>query len=459
MAVVYPGAPIIRLARQAVAATPPDRDRVVDLLRAGSLFIVVIGHILMAYVTWDDGEPVLGNLLAELPSLQILTWVLQIMPLFFAAGAIANRGSWLRATDQTWMQWCWGRVIRLFRPVVYYLAVWIPLVLILQAVVGESADPLARLSTQLLWFLGVYVLVVAATPLQVNAAQNLVPWIGGLIAAAVLVDLARFHVSDAIGLLNFVVVWQLAAVVGLVVRDLVGTPRQRSLWLWAGGAVGINILLVWLGPYPLTMVGMPGEEISNMAPPSTVLMLHALAQLCVVGAVWQLLERFCARPRVWFGTVTLGGIAMTMYLWHLSALAVVIMVSHWLGLDRPEVSSPWFWPATAVYALISLAVIWLLVSVAVPLEHLKLPWGERPQQGVSPAGAPWWCGVGCSLIGISMLALSATGLEGFPFETVVEWSGIPLSAGLGVLVFVVGLLMVRHAARTPATADRAAGST
>jgi len=37
-------------------------------------------------IAWPDGVPVLGNLLAAYPWTQALTWLLQIMPLFFWAG-------------------------------------------------------------------------------------------------------------------------------------------------------------------------------------------------------------------------------------------------------------------------------------------------------------------------------------------------------------------------------------
>lgn len=39
---------------------------------------------------------------------------------------------------------------------------WVPLPVLLEAAIGDAAGPLATLSSQLLWFLGVYVVVVDA---------------------------------------------------------------------------------------------------------------------------------------------------------------------------------------------------------------------------------------------------------------------------------------------------------
>ena len=61
-------------------------------LHAVALVVVVVGHAVMAVVAWPGGIPTLGNLLAAFPWTQALTWVLQIMPLFFFAGGAASTG-------------------------------------------------------------------------------------------------------------------------------------------------------------------------------------------------------------------------------------------------------------------------------------------------------------------------------------------------------------------------------
>ena len=75
-------------ARRAADSTPSDRKRVVDLLRGASILVVVFGHWLMAAVTIEGGELSAGHLLILADWTHPLTWVLQVMPIFFLSGAL-----------------------------------------------------------------------------------------------------------------------------------------------------------------------------------------------------------------------------------------------------------------------------------------------------------------------------------------------------------------------------------
>ena len=54
--------------------------------------------MLMAVVVWNGSSVRVDNLLQRVPELELLTWGLQVMPVFFAAGAIANRMSLASST-------------------------------------------------------------------------------------------------------------------------------------------------------------------------------------------------------------------------------------------------------------------------------------------------------------------------------------------------------------------------
>ena len=69
---------------QAAENTPEHRDRIVDAVRGVSLVVVVFGHLLLAVVYWPENDPPrLGSLMLAYPWTQVLTWILQVMPLFF----------------------------------------------------------------------------------------------------------------------------------------------------------------------------------------------------------------------------------------------------------------------------------------------------------------------------------------------------------------------------------------
>lgn len=77
-------------AKDLAAQTPPDRNRYVDFLRALSILVVITGHWLIAAVTYVDGTLELAKLLAIQPKTQWLTWIFQVMPIFFIVGGYAN---------------------------------------------------------------------------------------------------------------------------------------------------------------------------------------------------------------------------------------------------------------------------------------------------------------------------------------------------------------------------------
>jgi surface polysaccharide O-acyltransferase-like enzyme len=113
--------PVVSAALQ----TPDDRDRIIDAVRVISLFVVVAGHAFMAVVSWQNGVPKVGNLLAPLHWTQAVTWIFQIAPLFFFAGGAANAISWDRhvARNGKYAQWMWTRAQRFLRPIWTYLVI------------------------------------------------------------------------------------------------------------------------------------------------------------------------------------------------------------------------------------------------------------------------------------------------------------------------------------------------
>ena len=116
-----------------------------------------------------------SNLLTASPVFQALTWIFQIMPLFFFAGVAASIDTWTSGTS--WGNWLMRRCTRLYRPVFYYLAFWGGALAALRLVLPEHVyEPVAGISIQLLWFLGAR-LVLATVPLlaRITTAGRLSP--------------------------------------------------------------------------------------------------------------------------------------------------------------------------------------------------------------------------------------------------------------------------------------------
>ncbi len=365
------------------ARTPVDRDRAIDVIRIASLAGVVAGHTVMATSMIRDHVLIWDNLLTTSTALQALTWIFQIMPLFFFAGAAACVQSW--HPGASWGGWLMKRCTRLFRPVFYYLAFWAVVLAVLRSVLPKHVfDPVAGVSIQLLWFLGAYVLVLATVPLlhRISTARQLAVGVAGVYAFVALIDFARLHTSGT-GLLGYLnmTAWVIPAMFGVAYRqDLL--PSRAALYLGLG-MLGVNLMLCQAGPYDVSLVGIEGQRLANMSPPSLLMASHAI-MMCAL-AIWAApaIARWAQRPRVWWLTVIGNSGAMTLYLWHIPALLGVHLVFDLLGWYR--------FPGQPHLVLLSLVQLILMGGLVAglfaklrPLENSPLPGWDGPS--TTPAG-------------------------------------------------------------------------
>ena len=355
------------------ASTPATRDRAIDVIRIVSLVGVVVGHTVMATSTLRDGVFIWSNLLTASPVFQALTWVFQIMPLFFFAGVAACIDSWTPRTS--WGNWLMRRCTRLYRPVFYYLAFWWVALAMLSAVLPEHVyEPVAGISIQLLWFLGAYVLVLATVPLLsgITTTGRFVAAAVGTYAFIAVVDAIRINVHDvsALGYLNMVV-WLIPGMFGVAYRRRLLAGRA-ALTLVVVMLV-VNVALLVLGPYELSLVGIETQQLKNMTPPSLLLAGHAIMMCAFAIAAAPAIARWAHRPRVWWLAAIGSSGAMTLYLWHIPPLLAMHLVFDYLDHPRFDPSSPGF----VVLSVIQLMIMGTLVAVVFvtlrPLENNPLP--------------------------------------------------------------------------------------
>ncbi|WP_084958146.1 acyltransferase family protein [Thermoactinospora rubra] len=392
------------------------RDPFVDLLRVFGMALVVLQHWSIPVLSYDGARLATGNALA-MPGVWVVTWVSQVMPLVFFAGGAANLIS-LRRAPGTAPMWLASRLRRLTWPLLPLAAVWIPLPQLL-AELGVPAQPLetgSRLTGQLLWFLAVYLVAVTATPYLAGLHERYgwrVPAVLG--AGAVAVDVARFATgAEALGYANIVFVWLAVHQLGFLYAD--GRLRRPGLTALLG--YGSAALLVAFGPYPGSMIGLPGAEISNMAPPTLAMLAVAFGQvgLATLLRPW-LLRLPTGRVVAWAGPRM-----MTVYLWHMPALfAVTGVVVVVLGVDTPAPGGPlWLlgWPLWL--GLLGLVMWPLLRAFSRFEEPPALPYGRMGRRG----------------------ALAAAGLAGGGLLTLTVAGFAPGAAPiLGTLAVLGGLLL------------------
>jgi hypothetical protein len=354
------------------ARTPAGRDRALDVIRITSLIAVVAGHTIMAISTIRGGVLIWDNLLTTSVAFQALTWIFQIMPLFFFAGAAACLTSWQPGTN--WGSWLMKRCTRLFRPVFYYLGFWAIALLVLHPLVPQHVyDPIAGVSTQALWFLGAYVLVLAGMPAlyRITTTGRLAVGVAAVYGAIAVIDVTRlhWHALSSLGYLNLAV-WLIPAMFGVAYRRHLLTCRAALTT--AAAVFAVNLALTWWGPYQVSMVGTGDHHLSNTSPPSLLLAGHAIVLSLLAIAATPAVGRWAQRPRVWWWTTLANSGAMTLYLWHIPALLGIHLLFDELGLPR--------YPGQPHFAAISIAQL-LLMATAVamlfvalrPLENNPLP--------------------------------------------------------------------------------------
>ncbi len=73
------------------ATTKSDRNRAVDFYRAAAMVAVAVGHwAAIAIAVGPDGDLITGNALEFAPSMSWITWLFQVMPLFFVVGGFSS---------------------------------------------------------------------------------------------------------------------------------------------------------------------------------------------------------------------------------------------------------------------------------------------------------------------------------------------------------------------------------
>ncbi len=398
------------------------RDRVLDAVKAIALLLVIAGHSLAWHVR-PDGTAV--NVLEDAHYLIVLTWLFQVLPLFFAAGAVSNMASLQRHGPHDYLQ---ARGVRLLAPVVVYATFWTALLL------PFSAQPIGRFLAQLLWFAGVYLLVAAAAVVtSMWPAWVLAPWLVLIVG----VDALRLTPLAGLGWLNMLLVWGWLHQCGYYLPRLRG---DRRAILGGLALIATSIAVAFAGPYSVSLIsvnGIPG--LSNLAPPSVVLAAFGAGQILLLAGLWPALQRLFARDRLWVPVALMGARGMGMYLWHIPLVGIAAASAMALGLNAAPLSAAWWGVHLLVVALV-VPGAWLLAGVAaVPEAWLRRfrTWRSAPA-------------LGCLLGGFFVLNTAATG---FATWWGTGAAGLPSTALINLAMVILGFVLTSPSRQGPLEAN------
>ncbi|MGW9497071.1 acyltransferase family protein [Streptomyces prasinus] len=312
------------------AATPAHRDRAVDALRALAVLGVVLGHWLVTALVADGGSLRTASPLQYMPWLAPVSWLFQTLAVFFLVGGhVATRGyASARARGVPYHRWLRARLARLFKPVAAVLGLWtvVAVALLLSGTEYATVRTLVRLALSPLWFLLVFAALTAATPLLARL-HPLWP-----LAVVLHVDVVRFGLGGLawLGWTNLAAGWLVPYTLGAAWTRGELEHRRAGRFLLVSGTAATAALVVWAG-YPASMVGVPGTAVSNLDPPTLAAVTFGLAQCGLALLLRERLRGVMRRPVAWAAVALVNLSAMTVFLWHQTALMATTATGLLLG--------------------------------------------------------------------------------------------------------------------------------
>ena len=416
--------------------TPQERNRYVDFLRSVSILMVITGHWMIATAYYVDGNLTQGHLLKSEPQTQWLTWIFQVMPIFFIVGGYANAVSLesARRKQVAYAGWLAARLNRLISPLLVLLFFWAALAIVMKfSGVGAGTIQYASQAALIpIWFLAIYIMVVILAPVTYRFWQQYgftSFWI--FVGIAILVDLA-FFVLDLqwMGWSNYFWVWLAVHHLGFAWRDgRIGNPGK--LLLCSGLGLATLSLLIFVGPYPFAMVGSPDEGLSNTLPPKVTLLALAVFQFGLLLSIEKPMRRALDNLRLWTATVLINSMIMSVYLWHITIMVIFVSLLYLVdgfGLRLEPGTTEW-WLSRPVW----IAALYILL---LPVALLVSPFERRGRaaDATVPSAVRQVGGAILFCLGLALLARYGYGGGPLPRLDVASFALVVIGSGIsGVL--------------------------
>lgn len=399
---------MLAAARWAAERTPENRNRAVDLYRAIAILFVILGHWLLVAAVVRDGQADLTILLSEQRWTHYVTWLFQVMPVFFFVGGFSNGLSWAsaRRDPEKARTWAATRLARLLKPTVPVVLVWAVAAFVATRL-DVSPDLIGAASQAALvpiWFLAVYIMITMAVPLSYGLWERLGMWsVGLLFAGAIAVDAIAFGLDQQwLRWANYGFVWLGMHQLGYWWQQA-KRPKSWAMVFIALGAAWLYALIVHFG-FPVAMVSVPGAEMSNTRPPTTAMLAVGCVQVGTILLITGPAAAWLRNPRPWSWVILLNQMIMTIYLWHMTALIVAVAVAvqglGGLGLGLEPGSGAW-WAMRPLWL-----AIYAILLIPLVLAFVRFEAGSRANGANLPG--PWQAMLGALMTcgGLVMMALS-----------------------------------------------------
>lgn len=398
-----------------------------SLLRILSLTGIVLGESLLAFVMRDDSEPAWA---------WPFTWLLQLVPLFFLAGGHSNLLAW-RAMEGHYVTYLASRVGWLIRPVLAFVIAWlvVPLSLELLRAPASAVAEFSRLIVQPLWLLGLYLLVVAATPLM-HRLHGALPVVTPLVLLAAVVGLG-FVGGSLAAHVGGVLVALLFAQLAFHYADgtLWRIPRPVLIGVAVAAFAGLVLLTVF-GAQPKLQLAEP-TGYAAFAPSIAGVLLIGIVQAALVALPRERGLRALSTSAPARVAAVVRAAPMTVYLVYLCAMLVLEGL---VGVASKATGIGWLTQPRTIFAVGLIALPTLLAFL----------WFERrppapPEPATGPPPTRGWQDLLAAILGV---AYGALGVVGFAVAGLAGWSdtadvlGMPVDPMANLIHLLVGWYLV-----------------
>jgi Acyltransferase family len=329
-----------------------------------------------------------------------------VMPIFFFVGGFSNLTAYeaFRRRGETTGAFVRSRLQRLLPPSLLFLGAWAIVQIGLHlADVGRPAGPELWGDTTLLrgmlppaqtlpfgplWFLGFYLLVVIVAPALIALHRRFGIWVPvAMIALVVMVDVVGFGLGlREFRYVNVVPVLLFPHQLGFFYADgrLAGRTRLHVGMIAAGlgGLVLLTNPLVFepfgaaprewfpeIGHYPKSLLGTDVEKISNAYPPTICFLLGGVWAIGAVMLLRRRVSRWLERSGPWKATIVTNGMIMTLFLWHMTAYLIAILVLWPFGRGRQQDTTAVWWLERPIWIFVPGAILVAIVLIVGRFEH------------------------------------------------------------------------------------------
>lgn len=348
------------------------RNLAIDFYRTIAMLAVAFGHWMAITIAIDSkGDLIAGNALEFNESLSWMSWILQVMPLFFIVGGFSSAISLdsHRKKGLTNQEWVFHRLKRMIYPTValanfWLLAIGLSFLLAPQpifelVVLGSLASAIP------LWFLANYMIDTAVAPYTLNWYRaNPKKFFISIFSTFIIIDILNIAGVPYVNNINWVLGWMIFQIIGFAWKDnaLPSLNNIKKIVFVSGISV---VSMVAFGPWPMAMVHFPGVEFSPTRPPSLALMLFGITYgfLAIIfsAPLNKIIKSSTENIRV---IMLANSFSMSVYLWHMTAAVLTGLLFYTMDwLPNYSVGSQEWWAMKIPFILVSTIFLLILVKI------------------------------------------------------------------------------------------------